>query len=166
MIQSMFGLISTRFWLLVFVVIAFVISALGKANDLKILVEPGMDSHYAITISFLGNSSGKTDLALPNEWGGMRELYKAIGPIKISPADAVISETSDPAVKSVTHKPGERITGTYQIAPGFEGQYNTEKRYRPVIDKSHIHWIGYAIWILPDWKDDDQVNVVLEWRIP
>ncbi len=138
--------------------------ALAKEQKLDIKVEPAADTRFRISISFTGNESGTTAINLPNEWGGQRELFKAIHGLNASPATVRLTETDAAHRKTLTHRPGERITLSYLIGQDFEGPFANSVRYRPVVDKDHIHWIGNTVWALPAWDDATLVKVTIEWK--
>lgn len=140
------------------------VAASADSKALNIAVTAFDDSRFRISISFIGEADGTTDIRLPNEWGGQRELYKAIRDLAVSPASAKLTETPETHVKTVSHKPGEKLTVTYELAQDFQGPLKNAVRYRPVTDKDFIHWIGNAVWVLPDWEDDTKTDISIEWR--
>lgn len=70
---------------LVLVVAVFAASVSAKTNELRIVVEPASESRFRFSISFEGDADGSTTLVMPNQWGGQRELYKAISNPSLSP---------------------------------------------------------------------------------
>lgn len=145
-------------------VLAFAATARAKANDLKFVVEPLAGSRFRIGVTFAGEGSGVTKFVLPNEWGGQRDLYKAIKIVRVSPTTAKLADTAEPYLKTISHKPGELVSVTYELAQDFQGPLKNSVRYRPVTDPSYIHWIGNTVWALPAWDDSTDVNVDAEWR--
>lgn len=142
----------------------FTVSVTAKPKDLKIVVEPGAEAKFNISVTFEGDASGTTKVRLPNEWGGQRELFKAIRILSVQPASIRIADTEEPFVKTLSHKPGERITVIYELGQDFEGPLTNSIRYRPVSTKEFIHWIGNTVWVLPEWNDESEVEVDLEWK--
>lgn len=154
----MFG----RSLLIAFVLVgaAAVISA--NPTPLKITVESASPV-YRVSVTFPGEADGTTNIQLPDEWGGQRELHKAIR--NLAAAKGVkLSDTDKPFVKTISHKPGQKVTVTYEIVQDFTGPLKNAVRYRPVTDAGYIHWIGNTVWILPDWDDQTDTDIAIEWK--
>lgn len=149
---------------LLFTAALWSVTVSAKQNDLKIVVEPGTDAKFKVSISFEGDASGTTNVRLPNEWGGQRELFKAIRILSVLPASATTLDTAEPFLKTISHRPGEKITIVYELTQDFQGQLKNSVRYRPVSTREFIHWIGNTVWVLPEWKDESEVAVELEWK--
>ena len=143
---------------------AFGSPALAKAKDVRIVVEPAGANRYRVSVTFDGDSSGRTEIRLPNEWGGQTELYKAISGLSISAATAKLEHGNEPHKKAITHSPGEKLTLTYFISQDFQGPLKNAVRYRPVTEPKYIHWIGSTVWVLPAWEDADDVKAEFEWK--
>ena len=139
-------------------------SAFAKAKDIRIAVEPAGANRYKISITFIGDTTGRSEILLPNEWGGQKELYKAISGLSVSPADVRIADGSEPYRKTINHKPGEKLTITYFLSQDFQGPLRNAARYRPVTEPAYIHWIGGTVWILPAWEETDDVTGEFEWK--
>ncbi|MGD9630902.1 MAG: hypothetical protein AB7V18_16815 [Pyrinomonadaceae bacterium] len=143
---------------------AFTTTSLATPDRLKVTVTPLNDAAFSVSVTFAGDADGSTRLILPNEWGGQSELFRSIRSISVQPASAKISDTDLPYVKLVTHKAGEKLTVLYEVVRDFQGKFRNEVRYRPVVDKGYIHWIGNTVFVLPDWKDEAELDVSLEWK--
>ena len=139
-------------------------SAFAKAKDIRIAVETAGGNRYKVSVTFIGDSTGRSEILLPNEWGGQKGLYKAISGLSVSPADARIADGSEPHRKTIIHKPGERLTITYFLSQDFQGPLRNAIRYRPVTEPKYIHWIGSTVWILPAWEETDDVTGEFEWK--
>jgi predicted metalloprotease with PDZ domain len=151
-----------RSLLSLFTLFALTVVVSAKPPAINISVEPG-GAAYRVSITFTSDADGTTNIRLPNEWGGQQELFKAIRNISVSEG-AVLSDTERPFVKTVAHKRGEKITVRYEIAQDFHGPLKNAVRYRPVTDASYIHWIGDTVWILPEWDEQAENIVSIEWK--
>lgn len=151
-----------RTFLITFLLAASAVVALAKAPDLAITVEPAGPA-YRISVSFAGDADGSTTIRLPNEWGGQHELFKAIRNVSVSKG-TTLTDTDKPFVKTITHQPGQKITVIYEIAQDFQGPLKNAVRYRPVTDTNYIHWIGNAVWALPEWDEQVDREVSIEWK--
>ncbi|HEX6279151.1 MAG TPA: hypothetical protein VFZ49_03960 [Pyrinomonadaceae bacterium] len=136
--------------------------ASAKSPAIQILIEP-TGTTYQVAVTFDGDADGTTNIRLPDEWGGQGDLYKAIRNLSVSKG-ASLSDTDKPLIKTVTHSPSEKITITYELAQDFQGPLKNEVRYRPVTDANYIHWIGTTVWVLPEWDDQEEVSISLEWK--
>lgn len=157
--------ISFLFLASAFIIAASAATVSAKTKDLKFLIEPvvsSADSRFRVSIGFNGDADGTTNLKLPDEWGGQSELYRSVQNLKAK--NAVVSDTEKPNEKLLTHEPGQKITVIYELVQDFTGPLKNEVRYRPVIEKDYIHWIGYTVWVLPDWNDKEIVSVSIKWR--
>lgn len=149
-------------FLLIFIFILSV-AAEAKAPRLDIVVTPAANNSYSIKISFEGDANRSIGLRLPSEWGGQQELYKAVrGLTAINGAS--LKETDKPFLKTLNYDPQKKVTYTYNISQDFIEPLKNEIRYRPVTDPQYIHWIGNTIWVLPDWDDNTEVDVSIEWK--
>jgi predicted metalloprotease with PDZ domain len=153
----MFG----RSFLIAFVLIAAA-SAVSARSSLRVTVEPAGAVHR-VSVTFAGDADGTTNILLPNEWGGQQELYKTIRNISVSNG-ATLADTDKPFIKTVSHKPGQKITVSYEIAQDFTGPPKNAVRYRPVTDTNYIHWIGNTVWVLPDWDDQIETDISIDWK--
>jgi len=151
-----------RTFLFAFILISLAALVSAKPSALDISVEPA-GSAYRVSVTFTGEADGSTDIRLPNEWGGQQELFKAIRNVSVSKG-ATLSETDKPFLRSITHQPGQRITVTYEIAQDFQGPLTNAIRYRPVTDAQYVHWIGNTVWVLPEWDEQVDNDVSIEWK--
>ncbi len=151
-----------RSLLILFTLFAFAVVVSAKPAALKISVEPAGTAHR-ITVSFTGERDGSTTILFPNEWGGQQELFKAIRNISVSKG-ATLSDTDKPFVKILTHQPGKTISVAYEIAQDFQGRFTNAVRYRPVTDTNYIHWIGNTVWVLPEWDEQAENDISIEWK--
>lgn len=136
----------------------------AAAADISIGIERSASGTCRIAVSILGDDDGRTEIRLPNEWGGQRELYRAVKNLTVAGADAKIVDSDEPHIKTILHKPSEPITLTYDLVQDFPGKLKNSVRYRPVVSDEHIHWIGSTVWVLPSWEDTKPLDIEVEWR--
>lgn len=135
-----------------------------KRIDYRIERLEGVTASYRISVSFKGDEDGTTEIELPNEWGGQTELYKAVKGLRVSTKNASITDSASLHLKTVAHRPGEKLTVEYTLAQDFAGPLKNDVRYRPVVQADHIHWIGYTVLVRPKWKDDEKIKVTFSWH--
>ena len=151
-----------RTFLFTFLLIVTAAAASAKPAELKIAVEPA-GSAYRVSVTFAGDADGSTNILLPNEWGGQQELFRAIRNLSVSKG-TTLADSDKPFVKTLTHQPGQKIIVTYEISQDFQGPLTNAVRYRPVTDASYIHWIGNAVWVLPEWDEQADNEISIEWK--
>lgn len=140
-----------------------------KERELTYVLEPILDKdslRFRVELSFKGDASGTTKLVLPNRWGGQLNLYKAIQNLQVvSPnAKLVDTDTGEPFVKIITHRPNRMLHIQYDLVQNFAGNPQNETRYRPILQKDYFHLIGHGVWVRPAWDEDKTISVSLEWE--
>jgi predicted metalloprotease with PDZ domain len=103
-----------------------------------------------ISLTFYGEADGETIIELPNEWGGQRELYKAVRDLRAEYA-AISSDATTPNLRTLKHAPSARIVLHYRIVsdtagPVFDGSGND---YRALIKPDLIFALGEATIVRP-----------------
>src|ERR1041384_2718025 len=86
-------------------------------RELTYVVEPivlAESGRLRVSLTFRGDSSGKTRLLLPLEWAEGNNLYRAIRNIQSLSKDTKIEDTGEPHVKIVQHRPNQRISLSYE----------------------------------------------------
>src|ERR671913_1032749 len=119
-------------------------------RELTYVVEPiiqGESRRLLVTLSFRGDSSGKTRLLLPLEWARGGELYKGIRDIKPLSADTRFEDTKEPHIKTLHHRPNQRVSLTYEVVSQPPGTKLTKTVYHhPVLRSSYFYVMGQALW--------------------
>ena len=137
-------------------------AAAAKPPAIQISVER-TETAYRVAVTFDGNADGRTNIRLPNEWGGQQELFKAIRAVSVSKG-STLTDTDKPFIKSIAHKASQKVTISYEIAQDFKGPLTNGVRYRPVTDQKYFHWIGNTIWVLPEWDEQTETDVSIDWK--
>ncbi len=128
------------------------------------LIFQGAGAPVGVNLAFTGDADGETLLVLPGDWGGETALYEALRLNVIQGAE--VAETDQPFELLLTHEPGAWITVNYDITQDWDGipQASGGNPYRPVIQPTYIHLIGWAALIIPqfDARDGD-TDIELHW---
>ncbi len=66
----------------------------------------------SLSLTFPGDDDGTTDLALPDEWGGEKQLHLGLGAVEATGARVLPGAT--PAQLRLAHSPGAQVTLTWQ----------------------------------------------------
>lgn len=104
-----------------------------------------------LTMRFRGDSDGATRLELPNSWAGSDELWRHIGPMRITGARRSTGYHDSPTLH---HRPGARIRVRYRIHsayredPGFDYE-----RGRPMVRGDWFFFHGESVFALPEGRE-------------
>ena len=114
------------------------------------VIEDGALRAVQVDLAFRGQGDGETDLNLPNEWGGERELWRGIEGLTILEG-AEMREGESPSQRVLTHAPNARIHVRYRVIQDWEGAPTGGRNtYRPIIQPTYFHLIGEAALATPD----------------
>ncbi len=138
-------------------------------RELKYTLNPIFEAdllRFRVDLYCKGETTGTTTLVLPNRWGGQPNLYKSIQNLQVVSRDAKLTDTAEPNIKIITHRPNQILHIQYDLAQDFPGlpQGASRDYYRPILQKDYFHWIGHGAWIHPQWNENETVRVSLEWK--
>lgn len=110
-----------------------------------------------IDVRFRGEADGETGLRLPDEWGGQRELWRALHDVRVVSGGALREDTS--ARRIIAHRPNARIHVRYRVEPETAEDPNARdgNAYRPVIRPTYFHLIGHAVLAMPEINNETPV---------
>lgn len=140
--------------ILTFAAIALLFGAAPRGEPVFWRVTPvvtdGAVSRLDLLLSFPGDTDGETTLKLPDEWGGERELYRALWDIRAE--GAAIEAGPEPGKVILRHTPGAPITLTWKVGGGPETPPGKTRGndYRPRFQPDHFFVIGYAALPWPE----------------
>ena len=138
------------------------------AHELTYVVEPiceGESCRLLVGLTFQGDSSGASRLLLPLEWSDGVELYKAIRNIRSLSEDVKVEDTKEPHVKTVHHRPNQRVSLTYEVVSQPPGTQLTVAVYHnPVLRPTYFYVIGQALWVYPEMPGTTPLRVTLHWK--
>lgn len=137
-------------------------------RELTYVVEPlceGENCRLVVSMTFQGDSSGNTRLLLPLAWSEGVDLYKAIRNIRPLSQDVKVEDTNEPHVKTVHHRPNQRVSLTYEVVTQPPGTQLTVAVYHnPVLRPSYFYVIGHALWVYPEMPGTTPLQVTLDWK--
>ncbi len=123
------------------------------------IIKSGALSAVDVTVTFKGNSTGTTVLALPDSWAGEEELWRGIS--NLSASGASLDFGAGPAQRVLHHRPNSRIKLHYLVVQE-RPEYLTDLRnnpYRIVVQPTYFHFTGNAALVVPDINKDTRVSV-------
>jgi predicted metalloprotease with PDZ domain len=137
-------------------------------TKLTYVVEPiiqGESCRLLVGLTFQGDSSGESRLLLPLEWADGVKLYRAIRNIRSLSEDVKVEDTKEPHVKTVHHRPNQRVSLTYEVVTQPTGTKLTrETYYYPVLRPSYFYVMGQALWVYPDMPETTPLHLSLHWK--
>jgi predicted metalloprotease with PDZ domain len=144
------------------------VTALPARRRLTYTVEPfTQEDKYRLRVSltFRGDSSGKTRLLLPLEWSAGVGLYRGIRDIQPLSEDTRIEDTREPHVKIAHHRANQRVSLTYEVVSQPPGTKLTREIYHyPVLRPSYFYVMGQALWVYPDMPESTPLQLSLHWK--
>jgi predicted metalloprotease with PDZ domain len=79
--------------------------------------------------------------------------------------DVKLEDTKEPHVKTVHHRPNQRVSLTYEVVSQPPGTKLTKTVYHhPVLRSSYFYVMGQALWVYPDMPEETPLKVSLEWK--
>jgi predicted metalloprotease with PDZ domain len=102
-----------------------------------------------ITLTFTGEADGQTLLALPNEWGGEEDLWRALRGLSVE--GGVLRDGAQPQFKLIDHAPGAALKVRYRVVadPQSTDDPVASDRYRPLVRDGFGLVLGHAAFVWP-----------------
>ena len=112
-----------------------------------------------VTCTFTGSSTGTTQLRLPHQWAGHKDLEKNIH--NLSCAKHSLLPTEHPHTQQVIHKPNEKLTVTYSV--GLQATTTSDAMcYRPIGNRDYFYTHGHGLFVLPG--NEEKISpITLNW---
>lgn len=105
-----------------------------------------------VAATFPGNASGVTQISLPVDKYGTKNIYESISSFSVTNATAV-AVFEKPYLRKLHHKPGGTVTVNYTIA--FDPQMSTTSSFSPIIEPEIFHFL-YPQWTIRLDDDDEE----------
>jgi predicted metalloprotease with PDZ domain len=105
-----------------------------------------------ISMSFIGEADGESQIQLPNEWGGQKEFYKSIRDLKIEGAEVTPTANAGPDTQVLQHAPNARIRLHYKIVSDADGPQSLPGQnndHRTRLEADFVFALGNGIFIRP-----------------
>ncbi len=146
-------------YFLSFAAIALLFGAAPRGETVFWQIEPivteGHVERLDLTLQFPGDADGETTLDLPDDWGGERELYRALWDIRADGAE--ISPGPSPAKLILRHAPSAPVTLRWKAGSGPDQPpaKAVGNDYRLRFAAGHFFVIGYAALPWPEHLSDE-----------
>jgi predicted metalloprotease with PDZ domain len=142
--------------------------SLLKESDADIIysIEPYYEVNsfrFIVTMEFKGNSSGTTNIILPNEFGGVNNLG-GIKNLKTLSENTYLYDSDYPEVKIIKHKPNTNVRIYYQVEETRYGDIQLNNIYMTVLNKKYFHFFGETFFIIPDWDSNANYKIKIYWN--
>jgi predicted metalloprotease with PDZ domain len=139
----------------------------AAAADLSYTLRPICGPAPALTIDLLFSLTpdGPSELVLPNEYGGEREMWRWISKLEVINGAARLKPGKLPFLRKIDAG-GEalchiRYTVSLPPAPLTQGVYR-----RPVIRGDYIHLLGNTFLVRPNWPERKRLRIGFTWEVP
>jgi predicted metalloprotease with PDZ domain len=150
---------------LLFVVLISNAAAQHKLNYTLNSVFDGNALKFRVDLKFKCDAHGTTKLILPSAWDGQEQLYNSIKDLHAVSPGIQIGDTAEPNIKSVTHNANQTLHIQYDVVQDWVGSEIKDGLFnRPVLQKSYFYLTGNAFLIYPDWNQEKQISVSLQWK--
>jgi len=153
--------------LLSFAAIALLFGAAPRGESVLWHVTPvvseGRVERLDLTLHFPGDSDGETQLDLPEDWGGERELYRALWDLRAE--GAALEAGASPSEIILRHAPGAPLTLRWKLGGGPDAPPAKAggNDYRPRFEPDHFFVIGYTALPWPETlKEDTPARVLID----
>ena len=80
------------------------------------VMSDGVLTAVAVEIHLTGGADGRTELELPDRFGGVKEHWRYLTNLRV---DGASMENDGPAKRSLRHAPGGQLTVRYQVATAY-----------------------------------------------
>ena len=106
---------------------------------------------YTVEMTFKGNSSGESLIAIPTIWANAINASQRLINIEATNEENKLLPTNIPSELKLIHPPNKKIKIRYDIVSLSDNEPSTigESRYYPIVELDYIHWIGHTTWITP-----------------
>jgi len=147
------------YFITIFLTLPWAFLHLYAHEPLQIKYSFAYANELQITLEFTGDSSGTSQLFLPHEWAGQKELYQEIYDLQCS--NHPIEETEKPEIRLIHHTPHEPLTLSYKVHLVAEN-ISRKNFYRPLGNNSYFFSLGYGLFIIPH-SPELEANITLVW---
>ena len=150
----------------------FTITGCNKDNDknysIKYTIQPLLKdsiSMLKVNASFNAEPSGVTKISYQDQAWGEENLYNAIDTIYSEDQRLQFFKKPDSNLIVIKHpKELQKIDINYVLKQDFNGQLDSNSRYRPVINDKYFHIFSHNMFMLPISNFKDPVwNIELNW---
>ena len=121
-----------------------------------------------ITMSFVPSDSSATILLFQDKGWGQENLHNLVHNLRIvDGANEIIQKKEKDHYVLEHDSSSERIVISYILLQDTEGDLDTEKAVRPIINDTYFHIYSHNLFMLPKGvidQSDDAFNVEIEWR--
>lgn len=126
----------------------------------RISPEPATDGlTLTIDVRFSTRGSDSTKLLIPDSYGG-QEQFDGIVDIRSLTSGATFQPTPDRAEVWVRHRSVGQVELRYRVREIRSGEVNLGDHYQAVVRPGLIHALGNSLFIVPEWSDSVDVEVV------
>ncbi len=121
-----------------------------------------------VTLSFIPSDSSATVLLFQDKGWGQENLHNLVHNLHIVEGAEQIVQKKENDHYVIEHSPdSERIVLSYTLVQDTEGELDTEKSIRPIINGDYFHIYSHNLFMLPKSvidRTEDDFNVSIQWQ--
>ena len=117
-----------------------------------------------VTVRFRLPGIKSTQLVLPSEWQGQKELYKAIHDLDSVSPGTVLQKGETLWSRRITFPVGQVVSLRYRVTKDWDGKIDSSSYFRAMLDRSYFQVSGRNFLVYPDLPEDDELPILLEWK--
>jgi predicted metalloprotease with PDZ domain len=108
-------------------------------------VKDGVLQDLSVEMKFTGDADGETRIALPKNWSGADQLYRAIHDVAVDGGSFRMDGPADVVVKASARAP---LTLRYRVIQDFQGELSADagSPFRPVTRPKWFTSVGWALF--------------------
>lgn len=117
-----------------------------------------------VLVSFRLTSTKTTELNLPSEWQGQKELYRAISNLEALSPGTTIQVVEKAWQRRLTFQPGQIVRLRYRVTKDWAGKINASSYLRVMLDQSYFQVAGRNFLVYPALPEDEEIPLFVEWK--
>jgi predicted metalloprotease with PDZ domain len=134
------------------------------AGDLSFLFRKD-EAGLHVVVRFRGETSGRTELELPSEWGGETELWRGIENLRPTSPETTLVPGAAPQHPVLVHPPSAELELQYSLpTKPVAAELKDGENYRPLVHANWFHFIGHGLLVTPKWDDAEARSLQLRWE--
>ncbi len=122
------------------------------------------ETKLIVNLIFKANSTGSTSLKVPHSWAWQDEFEKGIQHLKTTNPEVHVIPNSEHTEYQIEHQPTQVIEISYEVRQYWDQPIDREVYYRPIINKTYFHFIGYGVFVYPEWDEKAKRKISVEWQ--
>lgn len=104
---------------------------------------------FAVEMEFPAGQEATSPLKLPTEFGAGRDFHATIRNLRALSPGASLRDGFDRTQRIVSHAPGTKVRLAYEVHPVAHPKLEHATFYDAILQPSHFHFFGHALFVVP-----------------